>query len=191
MASVERQRHGLHADRAQVADVHFQTAAGVEVAQFHVGDAAVGILQRVFGIVGHHVPILIEHVAALLGHQEGDDVAAAVGAGAHAEPADELLVGEVQLVPGQKLAVQPHFGQGVPVIDDQQPRRAVLFVQTRMLPGDFNSAHFHSGASFSRAGRLGWPGFGLGTACSCLTTRFGPGSGPSGGSSGDSTHTVA
>ena len=35
-----------------------------------------------------------------------------------------------------------------------------------MLPGDFNSAHFHSGASFKRSGWLGWPGFASGACCS-------------------------
>ena len=47
------ERHPLDADHAGVADEHLQLPVALQVAQLHVGDAAVGVLQGVLRIVGH------------------------------------------------------------------------------------------------------------------------------------------
>ena len=136
------ERHALHADHAGVADEHLQLPAAVQVAQLHVGDAAVRVLQGVLRIVGHRVPVLIQHVAALLHPEEGDDVAPAVGAGGRPQTADELLRRKIQLVPGDQLAVQPHLGQGLPLLDHQQPRAGRAAGQDGDVAGRFHLRAF-------------------------------------------------
>ncbi len=165
------ERRGLHADPAPIADVDFEFPVGVEIAQFHVGDAAVRALERVFGIVRHEFPVLIEYVAALLPGQESDDAAFAVGAGGGAEPADVFVFGQIQLVHCDQPAVEPHFSHGVPILDHQQPRGTILSADHQDVAGRFHLRTFPEGRELE-GGRLAPRGyFGLGNGNLRLSRR--------------------
>ena len=174
------ERHRLHADHAPIADVHLQLSVAVEVAEPHVGDAAVGMFQGVFGKVGDEIPVLVEDVAALLRDQEGDEVAMAVGADGGAKAADGLLFREFELVQGDQLAVQADLGHRRAVLDHQQPLGPALDRRGRGYCPAFSDRRISTaGASFSVRGSLRGAISALGSGSSFTTTaspglRLGP-----------------
>ena len=92
----------LHADDAQVADEHLEFAVAVQVAQLHVGDAAVGFFQGVFRIAGDDVPDRHPARGSVAAWRETPrSQPLAVGADGRAQAADELALGQIQLVPGR------------------------------------------------------------------------------------------
>ncbi len=136
------ERHGLHADDAPIADVHLHLSAAIEVAQPHVGDAGVGVMQGVFGIVGQQSPVFIVNMAALLRDQKRDEVAMSIAADCRAQAADDLIFRQFERVYRDQLAVQPDFGHRRAVLDHQQPFGSFRPVEDEDIAGHLQVGAF-------------------------------------------------
>ena len=129
--------NGLHADHVPIADVHFRRAVAVQVAEFHVGDAAVRILDGIFRVTEHYIPLVVQNVTALLKAGKNGEIYFSIGRGQQTDVGDEFRLADIQFMQGDEFAVQTDLGQGFGAFDNYQSRLCIWRIEDQDVARGF------------------------------------------------------